>query len=62
MVTEPPRFIQALQRHGVIESDLRDGTYSSRLRAVWRPAGVSGETPATARETCLRRQARALPI
>ena len=32
-----PMFIQALQRHGVLVSSVMDGTFSARLRAIYRP-------------------------
>lgn len=31
------KFIHAIRDYGVIECDLRDSTWASRLRSVWRP-------------------------
>lgn len=31
------KFVQAIRRYGVIESDLRDSTWAQRIRSYWEP-------------------------
>lgn len=38
MVTES-KFVQAIRRYGVVESDLNDSTWGERVRSVWRVKG-----------------------
>ena len=31
------KFVQAIRRYGVVESDLRDSTWAERVRSYWEP-------------------------
>lgn len=37
IVVAKTKFVHCIRRYGVVESDLRDETWSSRLKSIWRP-------------------------
>ena len=40
IMTGATLFVQSIRRYGVVERDLRDSTWSSRLRGSWKPKAL----------------------
>ena len=47
VMTEGTKFVQAVRHGGVVERDMRDSTWSSRLRGCWRPVNLCSEATTT---------------